>query len=156
MSLDVSSNFEPFSWAEGLLSVNLEEIEDLPLVDADRRILRLAFFSNITWEFATCLDKDSVDTSISEDKERKLKVGKKVVVHSLNSEEDSVAVANGMQGKAVKQEDDNHYLVTFTNLAKPQVLHKSNLKRAAKRYSRELDIGDDLEEVDSSDSDLDE
>jgi len=155
MSLDVSSNFEPFSWAEGLLSVSLEELEDLPLVDADRRLLRLAFFSNITWEFAiTCLDKDSVDTSISEDKERKLKVGKKVVVHSLNSEEDSVAVVNGMQGKAVKQEDDNHYLVTFTNLAKPQVLHKSNLKRAAK--SRELDIGDDPEEVDSSDSDLDE
>ena len=129
---------QPYSWIEGLLSTNLNDLSGAPGIGIHWGILLIVFFSNIAWEFAIqCPDKDPFECTVAAlNGERKLKKGKKVTVHSLDGGDNSAQVTDGMQCKIVEKIDQIHYTVTFTNLAKPQVLHRSNLRKVG-QVSRE-------------------
>jgi len=51
MRLDVSDDFAFGPWIEGLLSMDLDLLSGIPGVDTDRRILRMAFLSELTFQF---------------------------------------------------------------------------------------------------------
>lgn len=153
--LDVSDDFEPFLWLDGLSTFNLDILSDTPGVDADRRILRIAFFAELAWNFVVRnMDKkrghsnspsvctsagDRNLTNIANDSEgvretRKFKKGCKVIVLDIRRKQDKgkSAVRNGMRGLVVQQKDHDHYAVSFTNLNEPQTLHASNLAEVRK------------------------
>ena len=76
----------------------------------------------------------STSTSLTENEEtdsRPFRTGTRVIVIGLE-EGTSPRVQNGMEGKVLDQDAQDRYVVEFRNLANPQILCRSNLKRAHK------------------------
>ena len=159
--LDVSDEFEPYPWMQGLLSFNLKVLSDAPGVDTDRRILRMTFFAELAWQIllkSGILDKKRgiVNTSSSsitiddrppshsssslakqhtgsdDNKREILEIGSKVIITDISEKYSDLALTNGMQGRIIERIEPDHFSVSFTNLSEPQIVHVSYLKKETK------------------------
>lgn len=157
LMLDVSDDFDLTPWLEGLVSLDLSVLSDAPGVDTDRRILRLAFFAELAWQFslksgawdrkqqaslASSSEADDSSTAVGDalntdmpdlvkSEQDCFKKNSKVVVIGLEEKEHSL-VCNGMEGRILSQVDSDHYSVSFTNLTQPKTIQAFNLQRVAK------------------------
>ena len=159
LTLDVTDDFDIIHWVEGLISADISTLIDAPGVDTDRRILRLAFFAELLLEYLTVdhltassdekgVESEGTDsgtdnsmTTLTCDQNEKIqqapmKKGANVTIVGLEEKEHAL-VMNGMEGQIVEIIDTEQYSILFTNLTSPQVIHTSNLTRAA-RVPREL------------------
>lgn len=142
--LDIADDFHIDTWLEGFVSLELSALEDMPGVDTDRRILRLALFAE--WAFNASLtteawhrmrngDKPSSPCNdIIDAKPPAFKKGSKVVL--VNIGEQDPVLCSGMKGRIVSIQEPGRYGVSFSNLEQPQFVDASNV-RAAEKVQRE-------------------
>jgi len=155
ITLDVSDDFDLTPWLEGLVSLDLPTLSDAPGVDTDRRILRLAFFTELAWQLSlssgawdrkrqasmappslkeveTTGDAANADMFGHVKNEQDcFKKRSKVIVARLEEKEHQI-LCNGMEGRILSQVGPDHYSVSLTNLSEPQIVHASNLQHATK------------------------
>jgi hypothetical protein len=167
LTLDVTDDFDITPWVEGLISTDISTLNDAPGVDTDRRILRLAFFAELSLNYliqiqSVALDErqivapsdekgfeaegtdsgtDSSPTTLPCDKIEKIQhapLKKGANIIIVGLEEKEYAlVRNGMEGQIAEIVDTQQCSILFTNLTLPQIIHTSNLTRTT-RVSREL------------------
>jgi len=142
--LDVSDDFSIDSWLDGFVSFDLSFLKDLPGVDTDRRILRLALFAE--WAFKASLETDAWDKmrrgekppspfkDIDEQKPAAFKEGTKVVL--VNMDEKNPVLCSGMTGRITSASEPGKYGVSFSNLEQPKLVDAANL-RVAEKVQRE-------------------
>ena len=135
--------------------MDISVLDTAPGVDTDRRILRLAFFAELSWNHllqSGVLDKEKTQASgVTEKVEGEniqvkdylvefldteatqgtiLKLNMTVCVYGLNEKDHvPVTVVNGMEGKIVEVLNNNHCCILFTNLNVPQTIPTANLKQ---------------------------
>ena len=153
--LDVSDDFDLTTWLEGFVSFDSSILSDTPGVDTDRRILRLAFFAALAWEYSlksgawekresriptsaneaseriSASADDPQERAVDEATDQKFRKGSKVVIVGLKCEE-LRGLKNGMTGKVLNRIDKDTYSVSFRNLAHPLAVHRRNIKRITK------------------------
>lgn len=153
--LDIADHYSIDAWLAGFVNLELLELEDIPGVDTDRRILRMFLFAEKAFravvagkseerqskteesqgdvEHPTKM-KPQVDdqgsTLLESDPDVQYSEGDKVVVANIQHDDndfEELSYCNGMQGRIVSVLADGEYLVSFSNLGRNQVLSKSRL-----------------------------
>jgi hypothetical protein len=149
MMLDIADSFSIESWLDGFVSFDLSTLQDMPGVDVDRRIARLAFFADLAFEelfkngdldkkFSDELSVPSSSALTPRASVQLWKEGAKVVVvNKENAEKGGDAVVcNGMEGRIVCSTEPGQYMVLFSNLEYAVQVDASNLQ-ATQKVERE-------------------
>jgi hypothetical protein len=135
--LDIADSFSIESWLNGFISFDLSTLEDMPGVDVDRRIARLAFFADLAFDasvatgdldnnFSDELNVPSSSTPTPRASLQLWKEGANVVV--VNKD----AAVNGMEGHILCATEPGRYMVSFSNLENAVEIDASNLQDTQK------------------------
>jgi hypothetical protein len=140
LGLDISDGFNISPWVNGFISFDLSDLEDMPGVDVDRRILRFAFFAELTFRVALkLLDQERMESSSAPSPSLKaqadggdhsispaFKEGGKVELVNIEDDQDGV-LCNVLEGCVISRADQERYLISFANLEETQTDHACNL-----------------------------